>query len=187
MAGLTFLLAEKALVNLKYPLSVSDELILSKRSNVQVIKLTAGLHRQTWISGYPVFIDVHIENRSEKDVRRLDLSLEKTILFHNYSAPSSAAKLSDTLRVPDTLQREIVASTQVIDGWQSVRAMAQDFRTCQMDLPTGLVSIETGEASTRLRQCLLFQHRVPRIKIWTKSKRWLLRLNEELSNIGCRG
>ena len=143
--------AEKVLVNLKYPLSVSDEFCLSKKSSVQVIKLTAGLHRQTWISGYPVFIDIHIENRSEKDVRRLDLQLEKTVLFHSYSAPSAAAKLTDTLRVPDTLQRETIASRQVTDGWQSVHAMAQDLRTCQLDLPTGLVSIETGEDSSRLR------------------------------------
>lgn len=131
-------------MNLKYPLSVSDELIVSKKFNLQVIKLTAGLHRQTWISGYPVFIDIHIENRSEKDVRKLDLQLEKTTLSYNYSAPSAAAKLTDTLRVPDTLQREIIASTQVTDGWQSVRTMSQDFRTCQMELPTGLVSIDTG-------------------------------------------
>ncbi|KAL6713345.1 hypothetical protein ACLMJK_008810 [Lecanora helva] len=135
---------EKALVNLKYPLSVSDELILSKRSNLQVVKLTAGLHRQTWISGYPVFIDIHIENRSDKDIKRLELQLEKTTLFHSYSAPSTATKVTDTLRVPDILQRDIIASTQVTDGWTSVRPMSQDFRTCQMDLPSGLVSIETG-------------------------------------------
>ena len=134
-------------MNLKFPLSVSDELNVSKRFNVQGIKLTAGLHRQTWISGYPVFIDVHIENKSTRDVKKLELQLEKTTLFHDYSAPSAAARLTDILRVPDYLRREIIASTQITDGWQNVHAMSQDFRTCQMGLPPGLVSIETGEVS----------------------------------------
>ena len=146
MSRLTGAIAEKALVNLKHPLSVSDGLNLSRKSNAHVIKLTAGLHRQTWISGYPVFIDVHIENRSNRDVRKLELQLEKVVLFHDYSAPSTATKPNDTLRVPDHVQKEIVASAQVTDGWQSVLAMSQDFRTCQMELPTGLASIETGEA-----------------------------------------
>ena len=80
-------------------------------------------------------------------MKKLELQLEKTTLFHDYSAPSAAAKLTDTLRVPDHLQKEIVASTQITDGWYGVRATSQDFRTCQMGLPTGLVSIETGETS----------------------------------------
>jgi len=150
---LTRPLAEKALVNLKHPLSVSDELNLSKKFSAQTVKLTAGIHRQTWISGYPVFIDVHIENRSNKDVRKLELQLEKTVIFHNYSAPSAGAKLSDTLRIPDDMQKATITSTQVADGWLGVRALSQDFRTCQMELPTGLVSIETGEKNVQIFAC----------------------------------
>ena len=52
--------------------------------------------------------------------------------------------MTDALRIPDYLQREVIARTQVTDGWQGVRALSQDFRTCQMGLPTGLISIETG-------------------------------------------
>ena len=138
-------IAEKALVNLKHPLSVSDELNVSRRFNAQTIKLTAGLHRQTWISGYPVFIDVHIENRSNKDVRKIELQLEKTVLYHDYSAPSAGIRLGDTLRVPNRLRKQIISVKQVLEGWQGVPPLAQDFRTCQMDLPTGLVSIDTGK------------------------------------------
>ena len=135
---------EKALVSLRHPLSVSDELNVSKKFNAQVIKLTAGLHRQTWISGYPVFIDVHIENRSSRDVRRIEIQLEKTVLCHDCSAPSAGVKLTDILRVPDYMQKEIVVSTQITDGFRGVRTLSQDFRTCQIQLPTGLVSIDTG-------------------------------------------
>ena len=140
-------LAEKALVNLRYPLSACDELNLSKKFNTQIIKLTVGIHRQTWISGYPVFVDVHIENRSCKDVRKLELQLDKTIIFHDCSAPNTGSKSTDNLRLPDQMQKQNIANTQVSDGWQGVRALSQDFRTCQMNLPTGLVSIETGETS----------------------------------------
>lgn len=108
-----------------------------------MVKLTAGIHRQTWISGYPVFIDIHVENRSSKDVKRIELQLEKKTLFHDYSAPSAGVHSTDCLRVPNHMQREIISRTHM-DGFQGVRGLSQDFRTCQMEIPTGLVSIETG-------------------------------------------
>lgn len=108
-----------------------------------MVKLTAGIHRQTWISGYPVFIDIHIENRSSKDVKRIELQLEKKTLFHDYSAPSAGVHSTDGLRVPNYMQKEIISRTHM-DGFQGVRGLSQDLRTCQMELPTGLVSIETG-------------------------------------------
>lgn len=117
---------------------------LSKKINTQMVKLTAGLHRQTWISGYPVFIDIHIENRTSRDVKKVELQLEKTTIFHSFSAPSAGAKSADVLRVPNHLHKEVVSKTQISDGFQRVRALSQDFRTCQMELPTGLVSIDTG-------------------------------------------
>jgi hypothetical protein len=109
-----------------------------------MIKLTAGLHRQTWISGYPVFVDVHINNESSKDVKKVELQLEKTILFHDYSAPSAGSRSTDGLRVPDRMHKEIISRIQIRDGFHGVRALSQDFRTCQIALPPGLVSIETG-------------------------------------------
>lgn len=88
---------KKALVNLPNPLLASDELHLSKKSSTKTIRVTAGLHRQTWISGYPIFIDIHTENRSSKAVKRVDLQLEKTILFYNFSAPSTGTRTADLL------------------------------------------------------------------------------------------
>ena len=130
----------------------SDELQFSKRTNNQKVKLTAGLHRQTWISGYPVFIDIHIENRSNKSVKRVDLQLEKTILFYNYSAPSTGAVSADLLRLPDHLTKEIVLDKVLLDGFHGVRPFSEDFRTCSLELPAGLVSIETGRLFGFLRR-----------------------------------
>ncbi|CAD6585400.1 MAG: hypothetical protein ASARMPRED_002147 [Alectoria sarmentosa] len=135
---------EKALVNLSSPLLVVDEMILSKRYSKQTVKLTAGLHRQTWISGYLIFVDIHIDNKSSKDVKKVELQLERTTLCHRYPAPSTNAGSADVLRLPDHRQTEIVVRKESAHGFQGVPSLSQDFRTCQLELPTGLVSIETG-------------------------------------------
>ena len=128
--------------------------MLSKRHTTQTVKLTAGLHRQTWISGYLIFVDMHIVNRSSKDVKKVELQLEKTTLFHNYTAPSTSAGLADVLRLPDHRQTEIVVRKDLGDGFQGVHSLSEDFRTCQLALPTGLVSVETGVCfGSRFHQC----------------------------------
>ena len=121
-----------------------DELPISKRYSTQTVKLTAGLHRQTWISGYLIFVDMHIDNKSSKDVKRVELQLEKTTLFHNYPAPSTNAGSADVLRLPDHRHTEIVVRKELTDGFHGVGSLSQHFRTCHLELPTGLVSIETG-------------------------------------------
>ena len=144
MLRLMQIAAEKTLVNLSSPLLAVDEMPISKRHHTQTVKLTAGLHRQTWISGYPVFVDMHIENKSSKDVKRVELRLEKTTLFHNYPAPSTNTASADVLRLPDHRQTDTVVREDLADGFRGVNALSQELRTCQLDLPTGLVSIETG-------------------------------------------
>ena len=141
---LTQVAAEKALVNLSDPLLAVDEMPMSKRYSTETVKLTAGLHRQTWISGYPVFVDTHIENKSSRGVKKMELQLEKTTLFHKYPAPSTDAGSADVLRLPDHRETEIVVRKDLADGFHGVRSLSQDFRTCQLELPIGLVSIETG-------------------------------------------
>ena len=141
---LTQVAAEKALVNLSSPLLAMDEMPMSKQYSTQTVKLTAGLHRQTWISGYPIFVDMHIDNKSNKDVKKIELQLEKTTLYHKYSPPSTNAGSVDVLRLPDHRETEVVVRKDLVDGFQGVHSMSQDLRTCQLELPTGLVSIETG-------------------------------------------
>lgn len=117
---------------------------MSKRCSTQTVKLTAGIHRQTWISGYLIFVDVHIDNKSSKAVKRVELQLEKTTLFHTYPAASTDAGSADVLRLPDHRQTEIVVRKDLAGGFQGVPSLSHDFRTCQLELPTGLVSVETG-------------------------------------------
>lgn len=85
-------------------------------------------------------------------MKRVDLQLEKTILFYNYSAPSTGAVSADLLRLPDHLTKEIVLEKVLLDGFHGVRPFSEDFRTCQLELPAGLVSIETGRSFGFLRR-----------------------------------
>ena len=77
-------------------------------------------------------------------MKRVDLQLEKTILFYNFSAPSTDTRIADLLRLPDYLNKKIVVSKVLLDGFDGVRPMSEDFQTCQLKLPAGLDSIETG-------------------------------------------
>lgn len=152
---MTSLAAEKALVNLSNPLLVSDELQTRLGSHAsRNIIVAAGLHRQTWISGYLLFVDVHIDNKSTRDVKKLELQLEKTTTFHDFSAPSTSKGSADQLRLPDRMEKEVVARKEVTDGFRGVRGSTQDFRTCQIEIPTGLVSVETGMFDLFPIQCV---------------------------------
>ena len=137
------MIAEKALINLPSPLLASDEFQVSEGK----IKLTAGLHRQIWISGYIVFVDIHIVNSSRKAVRSIELQLEKITTFHKLAAASTDEMSADLLRLPDRCEKDIIrkwAMKESRDGWRGVKAHSEDIQTCQLELPTGLVSIDTG-------------------------------------------
>ena len=141
---LTSPLAEKALVNLSTPLTATDDMHFSHQQGVQKITLAAGIHRQTWIGGYPIFVDVRIDNRSEKAVKRIELQLEKTTTFYSHSAPSNGQGIAELLRLPDQIHKEIIASKEVSHSLRGILPISQDLTTYQMHLPTGSLSIETG-------------------------------------------
>ena len=133
-------MAGKALVNLSNPLVVSDELHISR----QPILVTAGIHRQTWIGGYLLFVDLRIVNRSSKAVRKIELQLERVTVYHVHTAPSMGKKFAEMLRVPDEIQKEILSRKSNLASGNGIRPRSQDFRTAQLELPSGLVSIENG-------------------------------------------
>ncbi|EME88122.1 uncharacterized protein MYCFIDRAFT_96359, partial [Pseudocercospora fijiensis CIRAD86] len=54
---------EKALTSLQSPLTASDELRMARAAGQETLKVTAGLHRQVWVSGSSIFVDVHILNQ----------------------------------------------------------------------------------------------------------------------------
>ena len=72
------------------------------------------------------------------------MQLEKTTTFHAHSAPANAEGVAKSLRLPDRIQKEIVASKEVSNGLYSILPISQNLATYQMHLPTGSLSIQTG-------------------------------------------
>lgn len=71
-------------MSLPSPLTASDEYIPSRGNGREKITVTAGLHRQVWVSGTDLFADVHIVNNSHKPIKKLELQLERVILCYRH-------------------------------------------------------------------------------------------------------
>jgi hypothetical protein len=78
------LLAEKALMSLPSPLTAGDEWTKPHNLTVEVVRVTAGLHRQVWVSGTSIYVDVHIVNNCRKQIKRIELQLERDILCYKH-------------------------------------------------------------------------------------------------------
>lgn len=76
--------AEKALVSLPSPLTASDEWMKARDTTLDIVRITAGLHRQVWVSGTSIYVDVHIANNSRKAIKRIELQLERDILCYKH-------------------------------------------------------------------------------------------------------
>ncbi|KAL8737115.1 MAG: hypothetical protein Q9181_002009 [Wetmoreana brouardii] len=135
-------LTEKALLNLPNPLVVTDEVQSSHRGSLDTVVLTAGVHRQTWISGYPLFVDVRILNRGSKAVRKVEMQLERSTFIYAHAALSGETGLGDTLRLPDRCDKETIIKA-ICPGWH-VPAHSHDLKTCGLPIPSGLVSVDAG-------------------------------------------
>ena len=138
------MLAEKVLVNLPSPSTASEELNFSNTDSPLPIRLTAGLHRQTWISGYTLFVDIQVDNRSNRDVNKIEVSLEKTTLIYSFPPPSTKVGAAETFRVPDRCERSLVAKSVLKGARDIVPAHTEVTRTQRLEVPTGLVSVDTG-------------------------------------------
>ena len=139
---------EKALMSLPSPLTASDEYIRHSATGVETIKVTAGLHRQVWVSGTSIFADVHVANSSKKFIKRLELQLERDILFYKHSAASTLEKSASQARIFDSNERAILAKATLKQGhfgWNGVPAYSSDLRTCDMELPRGHATVRCGK------------------------------------------
>jgi hypothetical protein len=76
--------AEKALISLPSPLTASDEWVKARDTTLDVVRVTAGLHRQVWVSGTSIYVDVHIVNNSRKAIKKIELQLERVILRYKH-------------------------------------------------------------------------------------------------------
>ncbi|KAI4158941.1 MAG: hypothetical protein LQ342_006974 [Letrouitia transgressa] len=138
-------LAEKALVNLPTPLVVMDEIQLSHQGSYETVVLTVGLHRQTWISGYLLFFDVRISNRGTKTVKKVQSQLERSTFVFSHAAPTTDPGLADSLRLPERCEKKAISTSTHCD-WQ-VAGNSEEQRTCVLEIPPGLVSVETGRST----------------------------------------
>jgi phenolic acid decarboxylase len=76
-------------MSLPSPLTASDEWVKARDINLDVVKVTAGLHRQVWVSGTSIYVDVHIVNNSRKAIRKIELQLERDILCYKHVCPEA--------------------------------------------------------------------------------------------------
>jgi hypothetical protein len=158
------LAAEKALMSLPSPLTASDEFIRYKEHGNETVKVTAGLHRQVWVSGTSIFVDVHITNNTKKWIKRLELQLERDVLCYKHAsfffgehirdliqvqaAATTLEKSASQARIFDSNERTILTKSVLkigMNGWNGVLSHSSDIRTCDLELPRGHATVKCGK------------------------------------------
>ena len=71
-------------MSLPSPLTASDECVVPRGSSAETVKLSAGIHRQVWVSGTSIFADIRITNSSRKNIKKVELHLERDILYYKH-------------------------------------------------------------------------------------------------------
>lgn len=136
----------KALASLPSPLTATEALRLDDSPEPQSVRLTAGLHRQTWISGNSIFVDVHIVNKSERSLRKLELQLQRSTLWYAHAAAGTRDRIANHLRLPKRQETDTINSTIVRKprDWNATPPSTSELRTCHIQVPQGHVTISTG-------------------------------------------
>lgn len=137
---------EKALASLPSPLLAADTMYISREPDIQIVKLTAGLHRQTWVNGGMIFVDIHISNNTSKSIKKAEVQLEKITLWYTHAAAGTSEKSANHLRLPKRTDTEIVSGTTVKKSttWNGVPPHSSDVRTIELEAPKGHVTISSG-------------------------------------------
>ena len=137
---------EKALASLPSPLLAADSLVVSQTPELQDIKLTAGLHRQTWVNGGKIFVDLHVVNRTAKTIKKIEVQLEKTTLWYTHAAAGTIDKSASHLRLPKRSDIETIGVTSIKKSrnWKGITPHSSEVRTCELDVPRGHVTVSTG-------------------------------------------
>lgn len=137
---------EKALASLPSPLLAADSLCLAHFGEGQHIRLTAGLHRQVWVNGGRIFVDIHVANNSSKIIKKIEVQLEKTLLWYTHAAAGTVEKSASHLRLPRKSDSEVIKTTAIKKSkeWSGVPPFSSEVRTCEIPVPYGHVTISTG-------------------------------------------
>ena len=140
-------------MNLPRPLTVHDQLHMSKSHPSDVVTLTACIHRQIWISGRALFVDVNVSNACRKPITKFELQLERTTAIYDHTAATNPGKYVAQLRMPDRVEKEVITKTtskKTGHGWPGISAHSYSERTWYLDIPPGLASVSIG-----MHPCLL--------------------------------
>ncbi|KAF2449784.1 hypothetical protein P171DRAFT_200045 [Karstenula rhodostoma CBS 690.94] len=139
---------EKALMSLPSPLTASDEWIKPRDTSLEIVRLTAGLHRQVWVSGTTIYVDVHVANNSRKTIKKIELHLERDILCYKHAAASTMEKSASQARIFDSNEKSILSKSiikQGAAGWHGVSAHSSHIRTCDLEVPRGHATVKCGK------------------------------------------
>ncbi|KAK5162697.1 hypothetical protein LTR04_003095 [Oleoguttula sp. CCFEE 6159] len=135
---------EKALMSLPSPLTASDEHLMQRGGVLETIRVTAGLHRQVWVSGTSIFVDVHVANNSRRTIKKLELNLERDILYAQ-AAASTLEKSASQARIFDQNERSTLNKSVLkhgTQGWNGVEPHSTDVRTCDLEIPRGHATVK---------------------------------------------
>lgn len=137
---------EKALSSLPNPLLATEQISIPHGTVTQIIKLTAGLHRQTWVNGAMIFVDVHIMNNSSKTLKKIEVQLEKSTLWYSHAAACTTEKRATHLRLPKRSDSEIVCTSvfKKSKDWKGIPSHTSEVRTCDLEIPRAHATIRTG-------------------------------------------
>ncbi|KAF2824997.1 hypothetical protein CC86DRAFT_395356 [Ophiobolus disseminans] len=139
---------EKALMSLPSPLTASDEWVKPRENTIEIVRVTAGLHRQVWVSGTSIYVDVHISNNSRKTIKKIELQLERDILCYKHAAASTMEKSAGQARIFDSNERSVLSKSMVkhgAAGWHGVLAHQTHIRTCDLEVPRGHATVKCGK------------------------------------------
>lgn len=136
----------KALASLPKPLIATETIELPYVPGPQSVKLTAGLHRQTWVSGNSLFVDIHIINKCHRTLKRLELQLQRSTLWYTHAAAETGSKNASYLRVPKKQEHDVINNAVVKKAkhWNGTPPNTSEIRTCHIQIPQGYVTISTG-------------------------------------------
>ena len=126
------------------------------------MKITAGLHRQVWVSGTSIFVDVHIANNSKRIIKKLELTVERVVLCYRHvgnhtvnacqytdyiqAAASTLEQSASQARMFQDKEQTILSKSALKygTGWSGAEAYSTATRTCQVDVPRGHATIKCG-------------------------------------------
>lgn len=139
---------DKALTSLPSPLTASDELRITRFGRSESVKLTAGVHRQVWVSGSSVFVDVHIANKSHKTAKKLELNLERNVLCYKHAPAGTREKSVSAARIFESNEQTMINRLVLKPGtqsWNGVEQYSSETRTYELELPRGHATVHCGK------------------------------------------